>query len=362
MKWFHHECAARHDPKLQMLGTAHGGEGLGAFWGLLEEIGQHSETFHLKVTGNNEEADRNFSEILKGNLEDSPNMFGAEFNPNEIPLLPVKILARNLFTTSNKLKAMIETCVNVGLFDRLKWLQFNVLYSPSFEHRADDYTRRLQRKSGSVRTISGHRTDDGRTSFEPSQHSDAHQSANVPPDKHANPDEIQNRERAEEELLRNNTSSKSFSEKAAPTATIKDEVFLIELTNEQFAECSRTLRLTLSHWNEEHSAHFNWNPSEGELHKLLCGGNYDHKLNLCYQAYNLLGEKINYPELVRRSFQLMLKASEKTRINNPFGWLWTCLHGNGDGTTPWVQLMTADEEQSIASLTNRNPQLRHSRL
>ena len=28
------------------------------------------------------------------------------------------------------------------------------------------------------------------------------------------------------------------------------------------------------------------------------------------------------------------KASEKTRIANPFGWLWTCLHGNGDVRPP----------------------------
>ena len=40
MKWFHQECAAKHDPKLQTLGASHGAEGLGIFWGLLEEIGQ----------------------------------------------------------------------------------------------------------------------------------------------------------------------------------------------------------------------------------------------------------------------------------------------------------------------------------
>ena len=70
------------------------------------------------------------------------------------------------------------------------------------------------------------------------------------------------------------------------------------------------------------------------------------KCSLCYDAYKILHEKIHYPELVLRALQLMLKASEKTRIANPFGWLWTCLHGNGDGTTPWVQLLTADEESN----------------
>ena len=51
MKWFHHECAARYDSKLQTLGSLFGAEGIGIYWGLLEEIGQHSDTFYLKVIG-----------------------------------------------------------------------------------------------------------------------------------------------------------------------------------------------------------------------------------------------------------------------------------------------------------------------
>ena len=60
MKWFHHECAARYDPKLQILGSQYGSEGIGIYWGLLEEIGQHSDTFNLKVTGVNEEIDQKY--------------------------------------------------------------------------------------------------------------------------------------------------------------------------------------------------------------------------------------------------------------------------------------------------------------
>ena len=64
MKWFHHECAARYDSKLQILGSHFGAEGIGIYWGLLEEIGQHSDTFHLKVIGVNEEIDKTFSKYL----------------------------------------------------------------------------------------------------------------------------------------------------------------------------------------------------------------------------------------------------------------------------------------------------------
>jgi len=62
MKWFHHECAARYDPKLQILGSQYGSEGIGIYWGLLEEIGQHSDTFNLK---SHRRERRNRSEILK---------------------------------------------------------------------------------------------------------------------------------------------------------------------------------------------------------------------------------------------------------------------------------------------------------
>ncbi len=63
MKWFHHECAARYDSKLQILGSHYGAEGIGIYWGLLEEIGQHSDTFHLKVIGVNEEIDQKLFRI-----------------------------------------------------------------------------------------------------------------------------------------------------------------------------------------------------------------------------------------------------------------------------------------------------------
>ena len=110
MKWFHHECAARHDPKLQVLGSQFGAEGIGIFWGLLEEIGQHSDTFHLKVTGI------------------SPEIDTKHFPHQPIPCLPIKILAKNLFTSHTKLKSVIDLCVEIGLFDPDKWLHYNLLY------------------------------------------------------------------------------------------------------------------------------------------------------------------------------------------------------------------------------------------
>jgi hypothetical protein len=58
------------------------------------------------------------------------------------------------------------------------------------------------------------------------------------------------------------------------------------------------------------------------------------------------GEKPDYPGLVIRAFTLMLRESERRRIGNPFGWLWSCLHGNSDGSIPWVVGLTAAQERA----------------
>jgi hypothetical protein len=89
MKWFHHECAARHQPKLQILGSTHGAEGLGIFWGLLEEIGQHSDTFHLKVMQISEESDQTFLNLLQTSERSADNFPATYFDLTEIPRLPL---------------------------------------------------------------------------------------------------------------------------------------------------------------------------------------------------------------------------------------------------------------------------------
>jgi len=364
MKWFHHETAARHDPKLQVLGSTHGAEGLGIFWGLLEEIGQHSDAFHLKVLEISEEPDQNFMKLIH-NPVNPPNIFSdSQLDPKRIPRLPAKILAKNLFTSHRKLKAVIETCVEVGLFDSAKWLTFNVLYSPAFEQRADDYTRRVQRRSESVRTSSEQTSNKHRSQSEQGSNNLRTTSENVLLETEAEQIQKEKRNRTEEDMLAHNTSEKIRPKADEPLAhklstsdfykLLKDEPYLIELTEEGFQEYSRTFRSTLASWNDGRPNKFDWNPTDSELRKLFLSGEHEHKVTMCYQAYKLLGEKVHYPELVLRALRLMLMSSEKTRIVNPFGWMWTCLHGNGDGTTPWVQLLTAKEENSLGASMRRH--------
>lgn len=363
MKWFHHECAARHDPKLQMLGSTHGAEGIGIFWGLLEGIGQHSDTFHLKVLGISGDADKSFANLVENVEQSESDPLGNRIDINKVPRLPVKILAKNLFTSSRKLTSVIETCVDIGLFDSLKWLTFNVLYSPSFEQRADDYTRRLQRKSESVRTNSEQASEKHRIESEQRSDTVRRNSDKVPLETEAEQIQKEIRSRTEKDMLVKDASEKiklstalEAHEPLAQTENyefLKDEPYLIELSEEGFQEYSRAFRLMLANWNDGRPNKFEWSPTESELRKLFFGGEQEHKVTMCYHAYKLLGEKVHYPELVLRAFKLMLKSSERTRIANPLGWLWTCLHGNGDGATPWVQLMTAEEEESIESLLRK---------
>jgi len=355
MKWFHHECAARYDSKLQILGSHFGAEGIGIYWGLLEEIGQHSDTFHLKVIGVNEEIDKTFSKILKSSTESQQNYFMIPSKATNIPILPIKILSRNLFASPKRVIQVIQTAAEIGLFDLQKWSEFNVIYSQSFEQRADDYTRRLQRTTNKIRTDSEPSTDNVRTQSEEIPNTLRSLSGNVHIDTEAKAETKPDKELETDMHARDTSESKN----EITYEQLKSEPYLVELDENGFQEYCQTFRKKIVKWNEEHRNKFNWNPADDELHKIFLGGTHDRKVSMCYDAYKILHEKIHYPELVLRALQLMLKASEKTRIANPFGWLWTCLHGNGDGTTPWVQLLTADEESNIGNILRKRTTTSH---
>jgi hypothetical protein len=251
---------------------------------------------------------------------------------------------------------VIQTAVEIGLFDLEKWNEFNILYSQSFEQRADDYTRRLQRKTDKVRTDTEPSTDNVRTQSEVTPNALRSLSENVPTETEAKAETKQ-----EKELETNMHAKDKFDSKKNEIIyeQLKSEPYLVELDEKGFQEYCQMFRMKVVKWNEERRNKFNWNPADEELRKIFLGGTHERKVSMCYDAYKILHEKINYPELVLRALQLMLKASEKTRITNPFGWLWTCLHGNGDGTTPWVQLLTAEEESNIGSILRKRTTTSH---
>ncbi len=352
MKWFHHECLARYDSKLQILGATHGAEGIGIYWGLLEEIGRHSDTFHLKIILNREEIDKNISKIQNS----SKKISEPDLQSSKIPELPIKILARNLFSTPKKVLSVIITCTEINLFDLYKWSNFNVLYSQSFEQRADDYTRRIQRDKNKNRTHSEPPPDNVRRGSEQSPDTLRSESAKVLLETEA---EQEQDTETELDISMHATEISKSKNNSSDYDLLKIEPYLVELDENGFQEYSRTFHSNIVKWNDGHRQKFEWIPSESELRKLFLGGSYERKVSMCYDAYKILHEKVHYPELVLRALQLMLKASGKTRIVNPLGWMWSCLHGNGEATTPWVQLLTAEEESNISSLLQKRISTNH---
>ena len=378
MKWFHHDCAARHDSKLQILGDTHGAEGLGIFWGLLEEIGQYSDKFHLKVIGFSGKSDKSFAKLAKNPQKNLDDLFGPELDPASIPRLPLKNLSKNVFTTPKTLIRVITTCIEVGLFDRRKWLEFNVLYSASFERRADDYTRRLRRNAENVRTHSEQTSNNVRRLSEPSSDNIRTLSGQSPESLRTKSEKVlleteaeqiqkekkrEKRDRREKDLFVKDTKDEKESKAGEPLIhglttsdyyeLLRGEPYLISLTEEGFQEYSRRFRAEIARSNDKNQEKLDWIPLDSQLRKLFFGGSEDHRLTICYHAYRVLDEKVNYPELVLRALRLMLKASETTNILNPYGWMLSCLQGNSDGTLPWVQLLTSEEEHGMISSRRR---------
>ena len=139
-------------------------------------------------------------------------------------------------------------------------------------------------------------------------------------------------------------------EDLAQGVTQKSDVsYLIEPDPAVFEEYVLKFHSILQKWNRENPKHIlDWHPSSRELKKLFCAGEYDRKLAMCFHAYKLLGERINYPELVLRALHLLLAMHKNSKIDNPLGWIWTSIHGNGSGTRPWAQLLTAEEETATS--------------
>jgi len=356
---------------------------LGIFWGLLEEIGQHSDTFHLKIMEFSGKSDKSFANLIQDPEKDSDKMFGSHLDLARVPRLPVKNLAKNVFTTSKTLTAVIATCISVGLFDRQKWLKYNVLYSSSFERRCDDYTRRVQRNAENVRTHSEQTSNNIRRLSEPSSNNLRTLFGQNPESLRTKSEKVlleteaeqkekekKNRYRTEKDLFVKDTDDETKAKADLPvrragesvhhrlTTTdyyelLRGEPYLLSLTDEGFQEYSQRFHAEIDRWNEKRQEKLDWVPVDSQLRKLFFGGSEDHKLTLCYHAYRILDEKVHYPELVLRALRLMLKASENTRISNPYGWMLSCLHGNSDGTLPWVQLLTLEEENRLTTFRRR---------
>jgi hypothetical protein len=339
MKWFHHECSAKYEPRLQTLGSSYGAEGLGIYWGLLEEIGHHSDTFHLKVSGISSDKDRKYDSACATSPEEPESLPAGTFSPQRVPVFPVRILARALFTSSRRLVEVIDASVKIGLFDSHKWLEFCLLHSPSFEDRADDYTRRVRRQSDTLRSLSEQTPEPVQTIY-----------LTAAPNDRTRAEQCSSRtkqNRAEQKRCRRRT------EQILPTGDLStqsghadvDNYVHTELAPDEFVAYSHLITSRISEWNRSHPGTIDWVPTREEIQKLLRGREAAETSQLCEHASRILQEDVRYPDLVVRAIELMLKASEKTHLSNPFGWVWACLNSVGGGGTPWGGLIESKERR-----------------
>jgi hypothetical protein len=318
MKWFQHDCGARHDPQIRALGKKAGGEGLWIYFGLLETLGEHSETVHLKVLDIAPEADRAFEKLRRNPDGISSDLFDLSLDIKRIPRLSVAILAEDLLTTPETLKKTIRVAVALELFDRDKWRKYNVLYSPAFDRRADNYYRRRARRRESVRTSCEQSADTLRSSPE-----------NVPPEQN----------KTEEKEKKKQTRAAALHTMQTGCQQRAEEDRVVDPAPGDYDLYRRAFRRMIVSWNQTAEVKFTWMPGDDELERLFLGGDPRHKLKLCLEASRVSGKETHYCDLVLRALRELLKASKSSAIENPFGWLWTCLHGSGNGRGAWIETL-----------------------
>jgi hypothetical protein len=116
MKWFKHDACAGMDAKLKKLRLRYGLEGYGLYWYLLECIARTVEPHNLTYE-----------------LEEDSELLAAELNMNR-----------------DQVEEMMLFMVDLSLFEQTD----GIVSCLKLRDRSDEYTQKLLRKVGSVRTIS----------------------------------------------------------------------------------------------------------------------------------------------------------------------------------------------------------------
>lgn len=109
MKWFMHDSDAHDDLKLRKVIRKFGMEGYGVFWMIVE-------------------------------------LLAVEENQIDLKKYPVNLLAEDFRVNEARFKSMLALFGQECLLDAKK-LDQGVLYCPTLEKRADEYTKRVRRKS-----------------------------------------------------------------------------------------------------------------------------------------------------------------------------------------------------------------------
>jgi len=132
IKWFKHDCDARHDTKLQLLKRKFGAEGYGIYFQLLEIIGSHIEKDNVVDWGYVEK------------------------------IHTVETLADECGVTPDKLRSVLVYCNELELLEK----RDGKLFCSKILKRMDEYFQRLESKykqtPDKLPTNSGYRTEQNR--------------------------------------------------------------------------------------------------------------------------------------------------------------------------------------------------------
>jgi hypothetical protein len=329
MKWYKHDSSSLYDPTQRTLGDKVGPVGMWIYWGIITYISRHGENFQVKIENVAEELREDPENLLSDSTEVREDSGESREDFRKTPSITLRELAKTLFTSRNNVIKTIRVCASLGLFNHSKWHNFAVLSSPMLAASQDEYSKKQERGRERVRTLSGQTPEKAPLEQDIEQEVEEERK------------EIQKQIKNEKDLVvlkKGALTGEKLSTSEAQNPLVPP------VSDDDIKQFRRQIWEDIQAWNEGRTGRFDWIPSDNEICRLLRGGDPEHKLRLCYQAMNLLGGDSSYPQVVRRAVRMMLESSRRKRVTNPFGWLWTCLHGNAGGTPPWVQLATAAEE------------------
>ena len=141
--------------------------------------------------------------------------------------------------------------------------------------------------------------------------------------------------------------------KASTPEELKNLNFVLRLHDNEFQTWMKSVTAYINEQNQARRSNpFQWKATcgnlERDLHKLIYSLDDEAKKSILMDAYNVLGQKINWPEYVFLVIKIMVCQSEKTPIKEPMKWVLSLLQKPGD-------VVSAKTDGPFAGVLNRGP-------
>lgn len=116
---------------------------------------------------------------------------------------------------------------------------------------------------------------------------------------------------------------------------IEELEFVLRLHDNEFSAWVQAVHLEINHENEDRRSNpFAWKPQTGSFESDMKGLIYrvgdEEKKRILWDAYNILGEKLNWPNYVMLAIRYTARASRRTRIVQPYGFTFKLLYRPGE--------------------------------